>query len=109
MSENIQPFFDWWYGRNEDAGAPPREVRAAWRACEKQASKDAAIGRLIRRRLVSGNGIPISRAYVTVQEVHDIDTWEEGECSSLLNGDSGGDAVLDTEISAALAQENDKQ
>lgn len=27
----------------------------------------------IRRRLVSSNGIPVSRAYVTAQEVHDID------------------------------------
>lgn len=43
----------------------------------KQLQKDAAIGRLIRRRLVSGNDIPVSRAYVRAQEVNDIDAGEE--------------------------------
>lgn len=37
---------------------------------------DAAIGQIVRRRLVSGNDIPVSRAYVTAQEVHDIDAKE---------------------------------
>lgn len=35
--------------------------------------RDARIDQLVRRRMVSGNGIPVSRAYVTAQEVHDID------------------------------------
>lgn len=43
----------------------------------KQREKDAAIGRLIRRYLVSGNDIPVSQACVTAQEVNDIDAGEE--------------------------------
>jgi hypothetical protein len=42
-------------------------------ALRKLDQADAEIGRIVRRRLVSGNGIPVSRAHVSGEEVNAID------------------------------------
>jgi hypothetical protein len=51
-----------------------------WLLHERDALRaDAAIGKVIRRRLVSSNGIPVSRAHVTADEVAAIDAARGGE------------------------------
>jgi len=37
---------------------------------------DAAIGQLVRRKLVSGNGVPVERCYVKAEEVAAIDAMQ---------------------------------
>ena len=54
--------------RSENAEAERDALRA-----------DAAIGAILRRRLVSSNGVPVSRAHVTADEVATIDAAREAK------------------------------
>ena len=66
------------YAYPKDAAAALRALPTSDLAAEaKRIIKDAALGRLVRSKMVSGNSVPVERCVITAREISDIDAAKE--------------------------------